>query len=63
MIRKIEVETSYYDPRPKRWNYGLDGWVIDIHIEYPPELDGLEDDELLEKADNEEEGVKYVEKE
>lgn len=62
MRRTIEIETSQFSTSPtKRWDYGLECYVEDAVVEYPDELDHLDDDELLEMASNEENGVKYVE--
>jgi hypothetical protein len=61
MKRTITVETSYYSTNPtKRWSYGGDYWEEDVTLEYPEELDHLDDNELCEKADNEQDGVKYL---
>jgi len=60
MQRVIEIETSQFSDNPtKRW-VGLEYLVEDAIVEYPPELDCLDDDELLEMADNEEGNVHYV---
>lgn len=60
MERTIEIETSYYDPDPKRWSFGCDGYVKDVKIEYPPELDELENEELLELVENADGRVNYI---
>ena len=60
MIRTLEVPTSMYDPDPnKYWSFGCDGYVIDVSIGYPDELDNLSDLELEELAD-EGEDVHYI---
>lgn len=60
MQRIIEIETSQFSDNPtKRW-VGLDYLVEDCYVEYPPELDNLDDDVLLRMADNEEGGVSYA---
>jgi hypothetical protein len=60
MRRTIEVETSQFSTNPtKRW-VGQDYLVEDVTFEYPDELDTLDDEELLEMADNEENGVCYI---
>lgn len=59
MKRIIEIETSQFSENPKRW-VGQDYLVEDVCVEYPPELDNLDDDKLLEMAQNEEGGVSYV---
>lgn len=65
MRRTIEVETSFFDTRPKRWSYGSDCYVLDLVIEYDDDLetsflDGIDDDDLLEMADNGDERVKII---
>lgn len=61
MIRTIEIETSQFSTSPtKRWA-GLDYLVEDAYVEYPEELDALDDSDLLDMASNEEGGVRYVE--
>ena len=61
MRRTIEIETSRFSENPtKRWVGGLDYVVEDVCIEYPPELDNLENDELLELADNDDRRVRYI---
>ena len=60
MQRVFEIETSQYSDSPtKRW-VGQDYCVESVCLEYPPELDNLDDDELLEMAQNEEGGVSYI---
>jgi hypothetical protein len=60
MQRTVEVETSFFDTRPKRWSYGSDCYVLDVVIDYPPELDDLDDDDLLELVENDDERVKIL---
>jgi hypothetical protein len=60
MRRTVEIETSQFSDSPtKRW-IGQEYLVEDATIEYPAELDALDDEELLEMADNEENGVCYI---
>ena len=60
MQRVFEIETSQYSDSPtKRW-VGQDYCVESVCLEYPPELDNLDDDALLEMATNEEGGVSYA---
>lgn len=60
MRRTIEIETSQFSNSPtKRW-VGLEYLVEDAIVEYPDELDYLDDNELLEMADNDENSVHYV---
>ena len=61
MRRTIEIETSWFDTAPKRWSFGCDGYVTDVIVEYPEQLDTLENDELLELADGNDPAVFYVE--
>lgn len=52
MRRTIAIETSYFSESPtKRWCYGSDCWEEDVIVEYPEELDHLDDEELLDMAD------------
>jgi hypothetical protein len=61
MQRIITVETSQFSENPTtRWQYGTEIYVEDIIVEYPKSLDYLSDDDLLELADNEEKGCKYI---
>lgn len=65
MKRIVEIPSSMFsESRSKRWDYGTEEWVEDVEVEYPEELDGMSDGELLDLADNElREDVKYVEEE
>jgi hypothetical protein len=60
MRRTIEAETSFFDTRRKRWSYSQDCYVIDLVIDYPPELDDLDDDDLLELVECDDERVKIL---
>ncbi len=59
MRRTIEVESSQFSPR-SYWVPGAEYYAEDVTVEYPDELDTLEDNELLEMAGNEQGGVVYV---
>ena len=60
MQRTITIETSQFSNNPtKRWEYEPEIYVEDIIIEYPESLDYLDDNDLLELAENEEKGVRY----
>jgi len=60
MRRTIEIETSQFSTNPtKRW-IGTEYLVEDIIIDYPEDLDLLDDDELCELADNLDDRVHYV---
>ena len=60
MRRIITIETSRYSTNPtKRW-VGQEYVEEDICVEYPDELDNLEDDELMELADNLDDRVRYI---
>lgn len=60
MQRVVEIETSQYSDSPTmRW-VGQDYCVESVCLEYPSKLDNLDDDELLEMADNLEGGVVYA---
>ena len=50
MIRTIkDVECSQFTPG-SHWIYGAEYYGYDITVEYPEQLDVLDDDELLELA-------------
>lgn len=62
MIREtIQVESSRYTDGAY-WLYGAEYYAVDVEIEYPDDLDtgDLSEDELLQMADDEENGVRYV---
>ena len=59
MRRTIEIESSQFSPRAY-WVPGAEYYEELATVEYPDELDSLEDDELLEMASNEQGGVTYV---
>ncbi len=59
MRRTIEIESSQFSPRAY-WVPGAEHHAELATVEYPDELDSLEDDDLLEMASNEQGGVIYV---
>ncbi len=59
MRRTIEIESSQFSPKAY-WVPGAEYYEELATVEYPDELDDLEDDDLLEMATNELGGVVYV---
>ena len=59
MRRKVIIESSQFSPG-SYWSFGFDGYAEDGELEYPDELDELDDEKLMELADNEEQGVSWV---
>lgn len=59
MIRVIPEECSFFT-EGGRWDYGIEGYVVDVTVEYPEELDSLEDHELYDLIDAGDMRVRYV---
>jgi len=60
MRRTIQIETSQFDP-DGYWVLGSEYFAVDVTIEYPETMDWMDDDELDEKAaDDEIDYVYYV---
>ena len=59
MQRKIQVETSQFDP-DGYWVPGGEYFAVDAILEYPARLDHLTDEELAELADENQDEVYYI---
>lgn len=51
MKRIISIETSQFDPEG-HWVYGGEYYAVDATIEYDDALDELDDEDLMEIADD-----------
>jgi hypothetical protein len=60
LSRVFEVESSQFSPRAY-WVNGGEYFAERVTVEYPAELDELSDEQLSELADEESQGVRYVE--
>lgn len=59
MIRTIQEECSFFT-KGGYWDYGIEGYVVDVKVEYPEELDNLEDWELYDLIYAGDMRVRYV---
>ena len=60
LTRVFEIESSQFSPRAY-WVNGGEYFAETTAVEYPAELDELSDEQLSELADEESQGVRYVE--